>query len=77
MLRICRCQHRALPFQVLFQEHTTTHSSVGTPPHLLEVELLDSGLVRGNGGTLDSDRVLLDSIGGIDGDLVIGLEETR
>jgi hypothetical protein len=74
MFRICRISIVS-PVLSASQEYTT-HSSVGTPPHLLEIELLDSGLVWGNGGTLDSDRVLLDSIGGIDGDLVIGLEET-
>ncbi|KAH0281690.1 putative isocitrate dehydrogenase, partial [Aureobasidium melanogenum] len=40
---------------------------------LLQVELLDTGLVRGDGSALDTDRVLLDSLGGINGDLVVGL----
>lgn len=40
---------------------------------LLQLELLDTSLIWGDGGTLDADTVLLDSLGGLDGDLVIGL----
>lgn len=40
---------------------------------LLQLELLNTGLIRGDRGTLDTDTVLLNSLGGIDGDLVIGL----
>lgn len=40
---------------------------------LLQLELLDTSLIGGDGGTLDTDTVLLDSLGGLDGDLVIGL----
>lgn len=40
---------------------------------LLQLELLNTGLIGGDGGTLDTDTVLLDSLGGINGDLVIGL----
>ena len=40
---------------------------------LLQVELLDSCFIRGDGRTLDSDRVLLDGLSGIDGDLIVGL----
>ena len=36
--------------------------SVGRLPHLLEVEFLDSGLIWGDGGTLDSDLACLDSL---------------
>lgn len=46
--------------------------SVGTLPHLLEVELLDSGLIGSNGGALDTYLTLLDGLSGIDGDLVVG-----
>lgn len=40
---------------------------------LLEVELFHTGLVRRDGGTLDANRVLLDGLGGIEGDLILGL----
>lgn len=46
--------------------------SVRRFPHLLQVELLDSCLIRGDGGALDTDSVLLDSLSGLKGDLVIG-----
>jgi hypothetical protein len=52
---------------------STTYSTIGTPPHLLQLELLHSGLVRGNSRTLDTDRVLLDRLGAVNSDLVIGL----
>jgi len=38
---------------------------------LLEAELLDTGFIRGDGRTLDSNTVLLGCIGRVDGDLVI------
>lgn len=40
---------------------------------LLQLELLNTGLIGGDGGALDTDTVLLDGLGGINGDLVIGL----
>jgi hypothetical protein len=40
---------------------------------LLQVELLNTSLVRSDGGALDTDRVLLDSFGSIDSDLIVGL----
>jgi hypothetical protein len=40
---------------------------------LLQLELLNTGLIGGDGGALDTDTVLLDSLRGINGDLVIGL----
>ena len=46
--------------------------AVGAKPHLLEVELLDTSLIGGDGGALDTDLVLLDGLGSIDGDLVVG-----
>lgn len=50
-------------------------ASHGVPKKLtlLQLELLNTGLIGGDGGTLDTDTVLLDSLGGINGDLVIGL----
>lgn len=50
-----------------------TNGPVWTLPHLLELELLDAGLVRGDCGTLDADLVFQDSVSGIDGNLVVGL----
>lgn len=50
-----------------------THSSVGASPHFLQFEFLDSSLVRGDGSALDTDRVLFDSFGRVDSDLVVGL----
>jgi len=41
---------------------------VGGLPHLLQLELLDTGLIGGDGGALDADLVLLDGLGGIDRD---------
>ena len=42
-------------------------------PHLLEAEFLHPRLVRGDGGAFDADADLLDGVGGIDRDLVVGL----
>ena len=42
-------------------------------PHFLEVELLDARLVRRDRGALHADAELLDRVGGIDRDLVVGL----
>lgn len=40
---------------------------------LLQVKLLNTGLIGGDGGTLDTDTILLDGLSGIDGHLVVGL----
>ena len=40
---------------------------------LLQLEFLHTGLIGGDGGALDTNLVLLDSLGGINGDLVVGL----
>ncbi len=45
--------------------------AVGGEPHLLEVELLNAGLIGGDGGTLDTDVVLLDGLGSLKGNLVV------
>lgn len=51
-----------------------THGSVGRLPHLLELELLNTSLIGGDGGALDGDLVLEGGLSGLDGNLVIGLE---
>lgn len=40
---------------------------------LLELELLNTGLIWGDGGALDTDGVLLDGLSGINSNLVVGL----
>ena len=40
---------------------------------LLQLELLYTSLVGGDGGALDTNGVLLDGLGGINGNLVVGL----
>jgi hypothetical protein len=50
-----------------------SNGAVGRQPHLLELELLDTLLIRSDGCALDADRVLLDSLGGIECYLVVGL----
>jgi hypothetical protein len=47
--------------------------AVGRQPHLLELKFLDSLLIGCDGRALDTNRVLLDSLGGIESDLVVGL----
>ena len=57
-------------------EHGTVEdvsdSTVGTLPHLLKVELLNTALIGGNGGALDGNLMLFGSVGGINSDLVVG-----
>lgn len=57
----------------IFAIQVVSDSAVGRQPHLLELELLDSLLIRCDGSALDTDRVLLDGLSGINGDLVVGL----
>ena len=45
--------------------------AVGGSPHLLEVELLDASLIRGDGSALDADLAGLDSLSSLDGDLIV------
>jgi hypothetical protein len=47
--------------------------AVGRAVHALEAEFLDAGLIRRDGGAFHADAVLLDGVGRIDGDLVVGL----
>ena len=44
----------------------------GRAPHLLQAELLDPGLVGRDRRALDADAVLLDRVGRVDRDLVVG-----
>ena len=47
--------------------------AVRRPPHLLEVELLHPAFVRRDGRAFHRDADLLGLLGGVDGDLVVGL----
>ena len=42
-------------------------------PTLLQLELLNASLIGSDGGALDTDTILLDSLGRVDGDLIVGL----
>ena len=55
------------------QRRRKTYSSVWAPPHFLQVELLHAFLIGGDGRALDTDMVLQDGIGCVDGNLVVGL----
>ena len=46
--------------------------TVGAFPHVFKVELFDSCLIRGDGGTFDTNFALFDGIGSINCDLIIG-----
>src|SRR4249920_3994468 len=41
-------------------------------PHFLEAELLHPGFVGGDGRAFDADAAVLDGVGGVDGDLIVG-----
>jgi hypothetical protein len=60
-------------FVYTFDLQVISDGAVGRQPHLLELELLDSLLIGCDGRALDTNRVLLDSLGGIESDLVVGL----
>ncbi len=47
--------------------------AIGRTIHFLQVKLLDACLVRSDRGAFHADAMFLDGIGGIDGDLVVGL----
>ena len=61
-----------------FTEDSTTedipNGSIGTLPHLLEVELLHTSLIRCDGRALDTDAVLLNGLGGFNRNLVVSLQ---
>ncbi len=46
--------------------------TIGGFPHLLEAELLDARLVRGDGGAFDADMFALDGLRRVDGHLIVG-----
>ena len=47
--------------------------AIGRAPHFLEAELLDACLIRRDGGTFDTNAVLFDGVGRVDGNLVVGV----
>ena len=48
--------------------------AVGALPHLLQLKFLHTRLIRCDGRALDTHTVLLDGLGGLDGNLVAGLQ---
>ena len=46
--------------------------SIRTLPHFLKFELLDSSLIRGDGGALDANFTFLDGFSSFNGDFIIG-----
>ena len=48
-----------------------SNCSIGTPPHLLEVELFDTALVGGDSGALNGNLVPLGGLSAINGDLIV------
>jgi hypothetical protein len=54
-----------------------TDGTVRAPPHLLQLEFFYTSFVRGDSSALDTDVVLLDGLGRVDGDLVVGLERLQ
>ena len=60
----------------LAEHHTAQDVSNGAVrrfPHFLQAEFLHPAFVRGDGGAFDADADLLDGVGGVDGDLIVGL----
>jgi len=72
-----RNQARHVPADDRFAEHHAAEDvadgAVRRFPHFLQVKFLHPCLVRGDGGAFDADADLLDGIGGIDRDLIVGL----
>jgi hypothetical protein len=64
--------HAPLAAQVCAVQ-VVSDGAVGRQPHLLELELLDALLVGGDGRAFYTDRVFLDSLGGIECHLIVGL----
>ncbi|KAH3683101.1 hypothetical protein WICPIJ_005926 [Wickerhamomyces pijperi] len=59
-----------------FSENSTTQDvsdgTVWRSPHLLQAELFDSLFIWSDGGTLDTNTVLLNGISRVNGDLIVG-----
>lgn len=59
-----------------FSEDSTvedvSNGTIGTFPHMFEIEFLDSGFIRSDCGTFDSDLAFFDGICCIDSDLIVG-----
>lgn len=61
------------------ESHTRQRQTRSTIPRmrsvltLLQLEFLNTGLIGRDGGALDSNAILLGSLGGVNGDLVVGL----
>ncbi len=59
-----------------FSEDSTVENvsdaTVGANPHVFEIKLLDSSFIRSYCGALNTDLTFLDSIGSVNGDLVVG-----
>lgn len=49
-----------------------TDGSIGTQPHLLQLELFHTLLIGSDGGAFDSNLVLQNGVGGVHGDLIVG-----
>lgn len=47
---------------------------IGGTVHALQVKLLHPGLIRGNGGALDANIILFNSLRGLNGDTVLSLQ---
>lgn len=54
-----------------------TDGTVRAPPHLLQLEFFYTSFVRGDSSALDTDVVLLDGLGRVDGDLIVSLRVGR
>ena len=51
-------------------------SAVRAPPHLLQLEFLNTSLIRSDGRALDADAVLEDCFRGLDCDFITGLDSS-
>jgi len=75
-LRPCWNKARNILNDNRLTEHCTvelvTDSSVGALPHLLELEFLNASLIGGNCSALNAYLVLLNCVGGLKGNLVVG-----